>query len=94
VSEQLADIKIELVSTKPPVVLNEDVIRILHDVLEEAKRGEITDIGVCWVRPNGEAGNDFGYNRNKLIALIGSASVLCRDLLDSGLTIRESDTSN
>ena len=82
---------IKSVDTKPPVQINEDVIRVLTEALEEARRCEITDVAVCYVRPSGVAGDNFSHGRNRAVALIGAATILCRDLLNETVTVPVSE---
>ncbi len=68
-------------STLPAV--NADVVRVLEDVLMDAKKGLITDIAVSYVKANGIVGNNFSYGVNKFAPLLGAIEVTKRDILDN-----------
>lgn len=63
--------------------MNSDVVRVLEDVLADAKKGLITDISISYVKANGIVGNNFSFGVNKFAPLLGAIEVTKRDILDN-----------
>ena len=80
---------ISLIKTEEETILiNNDVVRILEETLAMAKSGDISELAVCYIKNSGIAGNNFSYNRNRAVALLGGLQVTQRDILDRLTSIR------
>lgn len=62
--------------------INDDVIRILEEVLEKARNGEVSDLAVCYICINGTASNNFSYCKNRAVSLLGALQVTQRDIMN------------
>lgn len=69
--------------------VNNDVIRILEETLEDAKKGHISDLAVSYVKVNGIACNNFSCGVNKACSLLGSVQITQRQILDKLVSVKD-----
>lgn len=74
---------IKPVETSPVKSVNEDVIRVLSEVLEQAKAGDVVDVAYAFIQVNGVTGYNYSYGPNKHSALIGALFETQQSILSS-----------
>ena len=72
----------QAVESPKQVAISQELVRLLEEVLEDARRGLIADVAVTYVKVGGGVANCFHFKRNQSATLIGALAMAQRDILD------------
>lgn len=71
---------------RPAVEPNAEVIEFLKDALAEAKRGQVTAIAACWIKPDDSLSTGWKHgDRRSGLELIGAVTYLGNRITREGV---------